>query len=67
MPRTDAAYQRIREIDENLKGFQNLENDVPTAADLAFVQIEATLAVAQATSELHGELDAIRVMIGNLR
>ena len=62
-----AAYQRIAEVTNGLTGL--IEADAPRIDDaftLAFYQVEATLAVAQATIELAGELDAIRTQIANL-
>jgi hypothetical protein len=65
MAKRQAAYQRIHNVMEGL--------DLPdmdstnTALALAHLQIEATLAVAQATVELQAELKAIRSTIANLR
>ena len=67
MPRTDAAYQRIATVDGQLAILDDGIEPSPDAIDIAMLQVRATLAVAQATMELHGELDGIRTMIGNLR
>jgi len=62
------AYQRISMVDEMRQDI--LETDrshKEDMAELAFAQVSATLAVAQATVELQAELEAIRQSIANLR
>ena len=61
------AYTRVRLVTEGLMGFLPTSSPTDTALALAHLQIEATLAVAQATVELQAELEGIRQTIANLR
>ena len=66
MARIKAAYQRIDALAQTLEGYQDVAEmaDHPvTEMDLAFNQIEATLAVAQATAELAHEVSGVRDQI----
>ena len=65
--RTDAAYQRIARVDGSLKDPIPLGTHEDTTLALAHLQIEATLAVARATSELTDALEGIRQALGHLR
>ena len=69
MARTKSAYQRIADV-EVAVAWEVSDDDMilpPSQMALDKAQIDATLAVAQATVELAGELDAIRATIANLR
>ncbi len=57
--RTDAAHQRMARVDGTLKDPIPLGTNEDLALALAHLQIEATLAVAQAVRELAGEVDNV--------
>ncbi len=67
MARVKAAYQMIAELRDTLNGYQDpSQPELPTQTDLAFNQIEATLAVAQATAELASSVDDVQSTLRNM-
>ena len=59
-----SAADRIKMIEDNLRGFQDRGlTPEPTALDLAFVQIQATLAMTEAIVELQEGLSEISTAI----
>ena len=65
--RIDTAHKRIDRVDGTLRDPIPLVTNEDTALALAHLQIEATLAVAQAIVELVGEVNNVAISVGHLR
>ena len=65
MARVKPAYRMIADLRDTLEGYQASMEIPLTQDDLAFNQIEATLAVAQATAELANGVDDLAAILRN--